>query len=184
MNKATGIRQLRFALCGAMALGMAAPAFAQEPSAEHIAAARQAIRALGATQEFDAILPNAAQGLKASLIQTAPNMQDIIAATVDETAISMVGRRADLEREAASIYAKNFSLEDLNAITQFYQSPAGQQLLETGPLVTRELLRAAEVWSNGISRDLTIQTEETLRARLGEAPSAQTPETEGGSDGN
>ena len=184
MNKATGIRRLKWALCGSLMLGLASPVFAQEPSTEHLAAARQAIKALGATQQFDAILPNAAQGLKASLIQTAPNYQEIISATVDETALSMVGRRADLEREAASIYAKNFSVDDLNAITAFYESPAGKKLLETGPIVTRELLRAAEVWSNGISRDLTIETETSLRATLGEKPGDGTPGTDAPANGS
>ncbi|MEM6462091.1 MAG: DUF2059 domain-containing protein [Pseudomonadota bacterium] len=169
-RKAGRTLRVALALAAMAAVVFAAPAKAQDPSAEHLAAARAAINAIRATEQFDAILPNAAQNLKASLIQTAPNLQEVITVTVDETAIEMAGRRADLEREAAIIYTRNFSLEELNAIRTFYESEAGQKLLETGPVATRELLQAAEVWSNGINRDLSTATEQALRASLGEPP--------------
>lgn len=170
MSMAMSARRCSLAVVAAAMVSLTAPAQAQEPSAEHMAAARAAISAIGATDQFDAILPNAAQNLKTTLIQTAPNLQEVISVTVDETAIEMAGRRADLEREAAAIYAKNFSVDELNGIRDFYQSEAGRKLLESGPVVTRELLQAAEVWSNGITRDLTTATEEALRASLGETP--------------
>ena len=170
MRMAATIRRCSLAVATVAMVGLAAPTLAQEPSAEHISAARAALDALRATDQFDAILPNAAQQLKTTLIQTAPNLVDVISVTVDETALSMAGRRADLEREAATIYARNFSVDELNAIRDFYASTAGQALLDKGPVVTRELLQAAEVWSNGIQRDLGSATEETLRATVGEAP--------------
>ncbi len=170
MSMAKGFHRCALVLIATATVGLSAPAMAQEPSAEHLAAARGAINAIGATNQFDAILPNAAQNLKTALIQTAPNLQEAISVTVDETAIEMAGRRADLEREAASIYAKNFSEEELTAIQTFYDSPAGKKLLQSGPIVTRELLQAAEIWSNGISRDLSAATEKALVARIGETP--------------
>ena len=173
MSMAAIIRRCSLAATAAAMVAMAAPALAQEPSAEHVSAARAALDALDATDQFDAILPNAAQSLKTQLIQTAPNLQEVISVTVDETALSMAGRRADLEREAATIYAKNFSVEELNAIRTFYQSEAGKALLSKGPIVTRELLQAAEVWSNGINRDLATATEEALRATVGETPTEE-----------
>ncbi|MCP4319392.1 MAG: DUF2059 domain-containing protein [Hyphomicrobiales bacterium] len=181
MSMALGIRRCSLAIATAAMVSLAASAQAQEPSAEHLAAARAAINAISATDQFDAILPNAAQNLKTTLIQTAPNLQEVISVTVDETAIEMAGRRADLEREAAAIYAKNFSVEELSSIRTFYDSEAGKKLLETGPIVTRELLQAAEVWSNGISRDLTTATEAALRATLGETPT-EAPTEESSTD--
>ena len=69
-----------------------APAFAQEPSESHLAAARQAITALHSTDEFDAILLNAALQLKGNLIQATPDIQPEIDETVDEVAISLASR--------------------------------------------------------------------------------------------
>lgn len=139
----------------------------EEPSQEHIAAARATIDALGATDRFDAILPNAAARLKSTLIQATPNFEQQITDVVDATAIDLAGRRADLEREAAAIYARNFTQEELEAITAFYTSEAGMKLIEQGPQVTRELAQAAEIWANGIQRDLASQADATLEEQLG-----------------
>lgn len=160
----------------ALTAAAAASAFAQEEiSDEHRAAAREAIRALGATDQFDQILPRAAAQLKSTLIQATPNYEDAIDVTVDEVALALAGRRADLEREAALIYARNFTEEELEAISEFYNSEAGQKLLDRGADVTRELLRSAEIWANGISRDLATETDTALEARLG----ANTPGSAG-----
>jgi uncharacterized protein len=160
--KATTMFASALTLCAA-----ASVAQAQEPSAEHIAAARAAISALGATDEFDNILPGAAEQLKSTFIQATPNMEEEISSTVDEVAIELASRRADLEREAAAIYARNFTVEELNAIRDFYTSPAGTKLLSSGSTVTQELYRAAEIWSNGVSRDLATQAAEALDEQLG-----------------
>ena len=132
MSLALGLRHTALALAAVAAMGLPGTAVAQEPTAEHLKSARAAIAAIRATDQFDAILPTAAQNLKTTLIQTAPNLQDVISVTVDETALEMVGRRADLEREAAAIYARNFSIEELDAIRSFYESDAGKKLLEAG----------------------------------------------------
>jgi hypothetical protein len=145
----------------------------EEPSEAHREAARGAIDALGATDQFDQILPEAAERLKSTLIRATPNYQEAIIETVDETAIDLASRRADLEREAATIYAQTFTQEELEAITAFYTSEAGIKLLENGTEVTRQLLQAAQIWANGIQRDLATETDTALEAKLGgEAPSA------------
>lgn len=64
MSMAKGFHRYALVLIAMAAVGLSAPALAQEPSAEHLAAARGAIDAIGATNQFDAILPNAARNLK------------------------------------------------------------------------------------------------------------------------
>ncbi|MCT7375508.1 DUF2059 domain-containing protein [Chelativorans salis] len=161
-----------FALTAAMTFAaFSLPASAQEISESHLKAARAAIDAIAATDDFDNYLPLAAQTLKAELIQQSPNMVDLINATVDEKALDLASRRADLENEAAHAYARVFSEEDLNNITEFYNSPTGQKLLADGPIVTREVLRAASVWRRGIERDLSNSVTEQLEA----ATNAQAP---------
>ena len=153
---------------------LAMPARAQEISEEHLTAARDAIAAINATDRYDDILPGLAERLKAQFIQASPNFQAEISTAVDDEALTLATRRADLEREAAKIYAKAFTMEDLKAISAFYATEPGKKLLANGPLVSRELARAAEIWANGISRDLTNQSTEKLRdvidATAGEAP--------------
>ncbi len=141
---------------------MAQPVQAQDISESHLGAARSAIIAIKATEQFDNILPGAAQALKAELIQKNPDLQQTIIDTVDKTAIALASRRADLEREAALAYARVFTEEQLRQIADFYGSEAGQKLIADGPIVTREVIKAAEIWQRGIARDLAAQTAEKL----------------------
>jgi hypothetical protein len=143
------------ALLAAFAFVAFAPGVqAQDIPASHLKAARQAIDAINATDAYDTIIPQAVQALTQELIQQNPDLQELIIATVREKAILLTARRADLEREAAIIYAKVFTETDLNAITAFYTSEAGRKLLTNGATVAREVAKAGEIWKNGIARDL------------------------------
>lgn len=148
---------------------------AQEFSDAHLKAARDAIAVLGATDQFDGIILQASNALKAELIQKDPNLQDVIIATVDETTIKLVGRRSDLEQESARIYATAFTEDELNAIAAFYSTDAGKKLIKEGPIVTRQLIRAAQIWQQGIARDLAQTAGDELSkitATVEDAPAA------------
>lgn len=149
------------------ACAMASSVRAQDVTDEQIAAARATINALGVTNNFDNILPNIAERLKGTLIQSSPNHQDLISATVEEKALALAPRRADLEREAAAIYAKTFTVEELKEIADFYSKPVGKKLLKDGPIAARELVKAADIWAAGISRDLAIESDKSLQALIG-----------------
>ena len=142
-------------------------AHADDVSEEQIAAARATIQSLNLTVGFDRILPNLAEQLKAQLIQASPNFTDAITTTVDEKALSLAARRGDLEREAARIYANAFTLDELKAISAFYQSDVGKKLLKDGPVATREMMKAADIWASGISRDLAKESDAALQKTLG-----------------
>jgi hypothetical protein len=69
-----------------------------------------------------------------------------------------------------------FSAEDLNNIATFYNSPTGKKLLADGPIVTREVTKAADIWQRGIVRDLAqvvgVSLKETMDSRAKAAPAA------------
>lgn len=181
---------LKFAAIGRVAattlivagIGFAGAARAAEVSAAQMKAAYAAIKATGATVPFDAILPNIAEQLKASFIQASPNYQDIISSTVDQEALALAPRRGDLEKEAATIYAKTFSVDELNAIANFFNSDVGKKFLKDVPLANRELFKAADIWSAGIQRDLQKSSSAKLEkivgdeVKAGKAPAPLAPD--------
>ena len=157
MNLVHRVRRIAAVLAASAFVAVASQSYAQEIAESHLKAARAAIDAVQATDTYDIILPAAAQKLKQELIQQNPDLQELIITTVDEKALGLAGRRADLEREAALVYARAFTEPELNAITAFYNSDAGKKLLSNGPLVAREVVKAAEIWQRGISRDLALE---------------------------
>ncbi|MCR4266678.1 DUF2059 domain-containing protein [Nitratireductor sp. ZSWI3] len=165
MTLATRLRLITTSAALAMTLAVA-QAGAQEISETHLAAARAAVSAIHATDDFDSVLPQAANALKSELINKNPDLVQLINTTVDEKAIELAGRRVDLEREAAQAYARVFSEQELKDISTFYQSPTGKKLLADGPIVTREVLKAGEIWRRGIARDLAQMAGQQIQAAL------------------
>ncbi|MBN9242737.1 MAG: DUF2059 domain-containing protein [Mesorhizobium sp.] len=158
------VRCLAAAMAASAIVAFSLPALAQDVSESHLKAARAAVAAIHATDPFDSILPQAAAALQEQLIQKNPDMEQMISTTVSEKALGLASRRADLEKEAALAYAKAFSEDELSAIATFYGSEAGKKLLDKGPLVTRDLVKAADIWQNGVARDLAQQVGEALAA--------------------
>ncbi len=152
----------------------AMPAAAQDVSDSHMTAAREAIDALTSTRQYDDILPQAAAALKQELIQKNPDMVSTITQLVDEKTLELASRRGDLEREAAAIYAKFFTEQQLNEMAAFYRTETGQKLLEDGGLVARQVHEAAGVWQRGIARDLA----QSVATQLAEIVKAQSPQPE------
>lgn len=151
------VRRTAAVLAASAFVALASQSYAQEIAESHLKAARATITAVKATDNYDIILPGAAQKLKQELIQQNPDLTDVIISTVDEKVLTLVARRADLEREAAIAYAKIFSEPELNAIAAFYNSDAGKKLLASGPIVAREVVKAADIWQRGITRDLATE---------------------------
>jgi hypothetical protein len=160
------------AAIAAAAMVAVSPVSAQEISESHLKAARAAVDAINATDVFDNILPAAAAALKRELIQKNPDLTGDITSIVDQKALEMAGRRTDLEKESALAYARMLSEADLNAIAAFYNSPAGLNLLANGPIVTREVAKAAEIWQRGIARDLAEEVAKSLETKVGKPQTA------------
>jgi hypothetical protein len=161
-------------------LFVAQPSFAQDIAASHLAAARKAISAMRATEHYDDILPGAAQALKNELIQKNPDLQSAIIEIVDQQALSLASRRGDLEGEIAVVYAEVFSEDNLNVIATFYQSEAGIKLIESGPILARQIVEAADIWQRGVARDLAQQVGAILQERYGNADAGTEGEAAGG----
>lgn len=174
MTILTGLKRFGAGVIVASSLAVAGhSAVAQELSEDHLQAARAAITALNSTDQFDGIIPASAEQLKTSLIRSNADLQEVISATIDEEALKIVPRRGDLEREAAQIYAKAFTKEELTAIADFYNSAPGKKLIDNGPLVTRELIKSAEIWSAGIGRDLAQNVNKALQEKIGARPKVE-----------
>ena len=175
MMKLSQFGKLAAAAIIAVGMGATTVRAADEVSPEQIKAARAAINAVGATTKFDVILPTIAEQLKQQLIQATPNFAPVINDIVDSKAIEFAKRRTDLENEAAKVYATSFTLDELNAITAFYTSPAGKKLMANGPIALRELNKAADIWATGVSRDLTKAASDAIEAKLAEVDKAPKP---------
>ncbi|WP_295896089.1 DUF2059 domain-containing protein [uncultured Bartonella sp.] len=179
MNTAFSIRRLAATLGTVAIFSMGVNlAYADDISEAHLQSAQKAIAAIHATDQFDEFLPSTARDLKDELMRKDPNLANVISDTVDEQAMALVKRRADLEKEAARAYAKHFSQAELDQITAFYTSDTGKKLLTEGPVAVRDILSAYDVWRQGIAQDLAANVGKAMAQKVGTqkraAPAAPT----------
>ena len=138
---------------------------AQELTPSHIKAAKSALAASGATDQFDRILPAIANKAKSDIIAARPDLADAVTLIVDDETLKLAPRRGDLENESAVIYGRVFTEEELKQIQEFYSSSAGQKLLKEAPVITRELNNASKIWGGGMVRDLNQAVDKTMKEK-------------------
>ena len=66
----------------------------------------------------------------------------------------------DLTAMLAPVYAKYLSIEDIQAIIDFYDSPAGKKFSTSTPLIIQESMQVGEAWGRKIGENFAKRMEE------------------------
>ena len=146
------------------------PLYAQSPSAapappENLAAARELVQTMKATDQFKALLPTIFEGLKPAFVQGRPEMAkdyDAIMPIIIDGASQRLSAFADV---LAGIYAQNFSVDELHDLTAFYRSPTGQKLIARQPIIARASMVAGQQFGQMLVADLKEKIAEELKKR-------------------
>lgn len=152
-------------LAVAFAVALASPAFAQqpaakpaapapaaaapaEPSASHVAVAREVLIVSGITRTFDGMVNQALEQFKAGVLQTQPNLRaELDAAATAVEAKMRAGEIVNMQISAGILLARRMSEPELKEVLAFFQSPAGQKYVETQPRFLDDLVPAIDGWA-------------------------------------
>jgi hypothetical protein len=154
-----------FAVLGTLLLLSTGVARAQNPSSETMEAARNLVITLRLSDQYRALLPGILLGLKPSLAQDRPEIErdfDALVPTVIDTYAKYYNVMVD---NAAALYAKNFSAEELRAIEAFYRSPAGQKYMEKSRTIAEQSRQIGEESSRKAADDLKARMTQALREK-------------------
>jgi hypothetical protein len=169
-NKGGPMRRVIFAVFIAAAVLASGPLKAQSPSgapvpAENLAAARELVSVMKATDQFKALLPTIFEGLKPAFVQGRPEMAkeyDAIMPIIINGASQRLAAFADM---LSGIYAQNFSVDELHDLTAFYRSPTGQKLIARQPVIARASMQAGQQFGQSLVADLKEQITDELKKR-------------------
>ncbi len=118
----------------------------------HDRAIRQLIVATGALeigeQFANAVSMQMSQALRQSNPDVPPRAFDIIQEEVMGV-ISEELENGSFENQIVPVYAKYFSLDEVEELLAFYRTPIGQKTIEVMPLLTQESMQIGQSW--GIS---------------------------------
>lgn len=154
----------RFAALAAAAFLFAGPAFAQEPAASHLQAARDAATGSGIVRTFDAILPQFSEQIRQQAVtrpELAKDLNEVLKALEPELEL----QKQQMINRVARIFAAQLSEAELKQITAFFDSPAGKRYVETQPLVLDELVKQTQDWTQEVAEYLMVRTRAEMAKR-------------------
>jgi len=149
----------------AATLLFAAPSRAEQPSPEALAAARDLMTAIKATDYLKSMLPSIIQTLKPAVVQGRPAVEKDYDAITPLMLDVFNTRLAELTDLVARVYALNFTADELRTIQAFYQTPTGQKVREKMPLVSQQSMMIGQQWGKTLSGELRARIVEELRKR-------------------
>jgi uncharacterized protein len=157
------MRSLTLAAAIAAAFFAISPAWAQTdapPPADNLTAARDLVQVLKPTDQFKAMLPVLFQNFKAAVVQGRPEVEKQYDAMIPMFNQSAERHLSELTDTFAAIYARNFTVDELHQMAAFYQSPAGQKLLQKQPDIARESLAAGQHLAQEVMADVQRQMQD------------------------
>lgn len=153
------------ALSGAASAQDAAPAApaAEDFERSHLRAAQTIIDVTRSGEPFDDILPALMNQTRITFVQSTPALAREIEEVVNEVAIEMAAKRAELARTMQLIWARRFTEEELVELADFFQSPTGKKFADQTPVISALTLGAARQWEAQLAGEMVNQTRQRLR---------------------
>ena len=148
-------------LIAGLFLCLTLPASAEAPSPEAMTAARSLVTTMGIADQYRALLPVILLGLKPVVTQDRPEIEqdyDSMAAMIANAYTPFYNQMIEL---AATLYATNFTLDELRQLDSFYHQPVGQKLLGISQGLRQQTAQ--------IGQDVSRKATEELRQRLTDA---------------
>ena len=136
-------------------------ALAQTPSPDAMAAARSLVTTMKLSDQYKALLPAILLTLKPALTQDRPEIEHDYEALMPTMVDAYTPYYTAMVDAVATVYANNFTVDELHQIEAFYRQPAGQKLLQKAPALAQQ--------SNQVGQESSRKAADDLRARLTQA---------------
>ena len=142
-----------------------APTQAQEIPPEQLALARKYIDLVNTANLFRGVMLKVAINSYKALQVGHADVQQQIQAAVDSALQSYAGKESSLLDQLARVYATVFTLEELQQIVAFYDSPVGKKLAAAAPELSKTTDDVLKVYENNLSSEFVAKVRADLKAK-------------------
>jgi hypothetical protein len=144
---------------------LAGPAFAQaQPSASHLAVAREVAIGSGMTRSFDVMVePFLAQLLQMNV--TRPEIRQDLEQVVAQLRPELEQQKQKMVDNAAKAFASRLSEAELKEVATFYKSAAGAKYVQVQPGVLDDIVRDLATWTQQTSQLVMSRAREEMGKR-------------------
>jgi hypothetical protein len=141
---------------------VAAPARAQEPSASHLAAARELMDTTGVLNPVNELIPTFTDQIRKQSL-TRPELSKDLDEVLKTVGPEMQLQRQQVTNIVARTYARWLTEAELKEITTFFKSPAGAKFNKVQPDLVDNVVNDVQVWTQQASEYLMVR----VRAEMG-----------------
>ena len=152
-------------IIGVLLLFSISVAPAQTPSPDAMSAARKLVDTLKLSDQFKAQLPVILLNIKPVVVQGRPEIErdyDTMTPTIADAYTPYFNAMVDA---AATVYANNFTADELREIEALYRRPAGQKLLQKSPAIARQIEQIGQDGARKAGDDLRTRLTDLLRQK-------------------
>jgi hypothetical protein len=150
---------------GAVLLAVAAPAMAQEVPPEQLALARKYVDLTDRAAVYEVTLVEIGIGTLRELTTQNPEIAKETDLAVGKVLEEYKDRKGELLDQFARVYAVRFTVEELQQIVDFYESPTGQKLAQANTEVNSDLQAVLQVFTNTTRTEFFAKVRAELRAQ-------------------
>jgi uncharacterized protein len=143
----------------------ASPVAAQPAPDDALLAARELIAVTRATEQIKQMLPTIMQALKPAIVQGRPQVERDFDAVMPLLLDAVGSRIGEMVDQMASVYARNFTPDEMRQLVAFYRGPLGQKFLEKMPTVMQESMSVGQAFGQRIAGELRSRMIEELRKK-------------------
>jgi Uncharacterized protein conserved in bacteria len=160
-----GMRAMLAAALAAGFIGLAAPAMAQEVAPEQLALARKYIDLTDRAAVYEVTVVETGIETMQQIVRQNPEILEQTNETIGKVIQEYSGRKGELMDQFARVYAVRFTIEELQQIVAFYESPTGQKLAQANSELNADLQRVLQVFTNNLKREFFAKVRSELRAQ-------------------
>lgn len=147
-----------------MAVFAAAPVSAQEISPEHLALARKYVDLTDKSGMYEVTLVEMGISTMRQLIQQNPEISAPLNTAITKVLETYKGRKSELFDQFARVYAQRFTMEELQQIVAFYESPIGVKLAGSNLAINTDLQTVMKVFNNNLRPEFFAKVRAELKA--------------------
>jgi hypothetical protein len=141
---------------------LSAPVLAQEPSASHLAAARELMDTTGVLAPVGELIPSFTDQIRKQNV-TRPELSKDLEDVLKTVQPEMQLQRQQITNIVARTYAKWLTEAELKDVTAFFKSPTGVKYNKVQPELVDDVVNDVNVWTQQASEYLMVR----VRAEMG-----------------
>ncbi len=166
MNTVVLVRGTFVVLAALFCLVFASPARAQpQPSASHLAVAKDLVEVIGASRQFDSIVTEVVVRVASNFLQSNPALSKDLNEIAELLVTEFLPRRVETQNDIIRLYASRLTEQEIKDVLTFYRSALGKKMLNESQHILNESMTRADAWAGKFREEVAVRVRAELKKR-------------------